>query len=239
MSNELAPYPHFSARIIGRIIGLPTYDFTEENKMADLPHDPAFNDIRQATREHALNTVIKSLDTPGYREHLTEEPEALRARAKLAYTSSFSRYSMPKEDYQRLGDILGLKKPFGRLQRQSPGTMATMHMDDLNIGYMRSYESMNDDITFSEEELRLFDSNNAHAIRFLIFLQPSLPGQLVYVGKQVISQWDAGEILAFDWLTTPHATANAGFWDRDLIRITGLCTEKTIAMLDKWNTELF
>ena len=41
------------------------------------------------------------------------------------------------------------------------------------------------------------------------------------------THWLAGEVHDFDWLNTPHATANASNFPRPSIQVTGLKSDRT------------
>jgi len=63
--------------------------------------------------------------------------------------------------------------------------------------------------------------------RLTIMLQDWLPGQFFMYGNYIYSHWRAGEVHDFDWLNTPHATANASNFPRPSIQVTGFKSDRT------------
>jgi hypothetical protein len=89
-----------------------------------------------------------------------------------------------------------------RVHYQQTGQMFPMHLD------------------------RFWDSYSAEdaprVVRITMMLADWQPGQFILYGNTVYSQWQAGDIHWFDWINTPHATANASRHPRPTLQMTGL-----------------
>lgn len=109
---------------------------------------------------------------------------------------------------KRIGESLGLKHPDIKYNRQPPGRCKWNHIDSL-VSYVRQghVKSLAE---FSQVE------------RVFVMLSDWQPGHFICFGNCTYSQWSAGDVIWFDWRSAPHATANAGHSNRDLLRITGI-----------------
>lgn len=134
---------------------------------------------------------------------------------------------------EQIAEKLGILKPSARVQVLEPGQMTLLHVDNLDKGYINPIEDNLDKISFTSEELENFRKDPRSVIRFLIMLEDSKPGQIMTFGDQVLSCWAKGDVIYWDWPTVVHSTANMGFWNRPLIRISGLVTEKTKRIIEK------
>lgn len=204
-------------KIIGNIANIPVPDAIAENRATDYPTDDTFKDIKRRVRERALHYM-----TNGDLEKMNN--------AELVSSHSFERYPIDDAIIQRLGSLLGLHKPHGRMQTQAPGVMATMHVDDLEIGYIKPYEESLKRLDFTEEEIKRFYNNPNSVVRMLIPLEDSMPGQgMIFYDpdnkkSHPVIDWKAGDIILFDWMSMPHSTFNTSYWLRKLIRLTGFRT---------------
>lgn len=213
--------PH--ARVICQIERIPALD-SKPMQFSNHSDSPEFTAIRERVRREAT-------------ERLTTDPK-LRASAVFTSSKSFDRYNCPQSIIDRIGELLGIRKPMGRMQRQEPGVMSVMHMDDLKIGYIDNFEQNPQPHQITEDDRRIFEADPNCLVRFLIPLQDSLPGQGLVFKDTVISRWEAGDVIAFDWTKTPHSTYNTSLWSRDLIRITGFRTQRTTDLLTQAFTQM-
>ena len=125
-----------------------------------------------------------------------------------------------------IADYVGLRKPTGRIQILPPGIMVPIHLDNLKEGYILYCEDNFQNHKFTKEDIELFSVNPNSVQRLLIFLEDHRPGQGIFFENNVLSTWRKGDVVHWDWRDVEHATVNAGFWKRPLLRITGLVTEK-------------
>lgn len=206
-------------RIVTRVTNLPSLTHLPKERASDLVDDPHFIKIKRDVRERAVSALANG-------------DESLIQQAQFVSSHSFERYPLPEDVVQRLGQAFGLKHPQARMQGQEPGVMATMHLDDLDIGYVNPYEPSLPRLAFTEAERKAFKADPYQAVRFLIFLEDNHPGQGVMFEREALTDWKAGDAVHWDWVHTAHSTFNTSFWPRYLIRLTGLKTEKTQAILD-------
>lgn len=139
----------------------------------------------------------------------------------------FSKWNITNNSVvQRISNLLGMDKPSGRVQILSPGAMVPLHVDDLRIGYIEGADQVIQKNEFTAEELAEFNNNPRVAARVLIMLEDWQHGQGVIFGDHWFDHWKRGDTVIWDWVDGVHATVNAGYWDRPLLRLSGLVTEK-------------
>lgn len=205
------------ARIACQITGIPAIGAKKLEQFSNFTESAEFIEIRRRVREEAVRNLVS-------------DPKLIES-AQFKSSHSFDRYACPQAVIDRIGELLGLRKPMGRMQRQEPGVMAVMHMDDLKVGYIDNFEGNPQPHAIEELDRRQFESDPRSVVRFLIPLQDSLPGQGMVFKDTVISRWEAGDVIQFDWTKIPHSTYNTSLWARDLIRITGFRTRRTDEVL--------
>jgi hypothetical protein len=127
---------------------------------------------------------------------------------------------------ERIGELLGYRKPSGRVQTLAPGALQPLHIDDLAYGYITPEETSLHKILFSPEELAAFQKDRRTASRVLILLTDWRWGQGIIFGDEVFDHWRAGDVVYWDWPTVAHSTFNAGYWHRALLRLSGLTTDR-------------
>lgn len=210
-------------KVITNIRDLPHYTeiVRDQVKASDMLDDPKFDAIKLRNRERAVDTLTRRWP------ELKENPQYVSGSPV-----TFDRYNVADSLTNRLGELLGLRYPQARLQTQKPGGVLCMHVDDLNAGYVTPHEPMLPRINFDVETRQAFESDPSTAIRFLIFIEDGYPGQGVIFNDTPLVNWKAGDVVYWDWQTVPHATFNGSFWDRHLVRLTGMRTELTQAILD-------
>ncbi len=152
------------------------------------------------------------LEYPGKEE---EEHDLLQAGMSTEQVIFRKQFDLD-EKFNRMCDVLGLLNNKKALHVQFPGELINIHVD-------KQYE-MNED----PQRVR----------RFFIMLDDWKPGQFIIFGNNPMMQWKAGEIFTFDWMSMPHATANASWEPRPLIQITGTITDKTLDFLTGFKKEL-
>lgn len=123
---------------------------------------------------------------------------------------------------EKISNILGFTKPSGRVQVLAPGCMVPLHHDDLAFGYIDGAESSYQHQPFTTEEITEFNDNANCAQRVLVMLEDWHPGQYLVFHDAVCDHWSRGDVIHWDWINVEHATINAGYWRRPLLRLTGL-----------------
>ena len=177
--------------------------------------ETGFSEIRIKGRRQAIDTLLIS------------DKQKENAIVDVAATG-FGRYFITDLTLvDMLAEKLGLTKPSARVQVLPPGQLTLLHLDNLDKGYISPLENNVQKNHFTDSEIEEFQKNPRSALRFLIMLENSMPGQVMIFGSDVVASWKKGDVIYWDWPTVVHSTVNTGFWDRPLLRISGLATEKT------------
>lgn len=134
---------------------------------------------------------------------------------------------------KKFDSILGLKWAKTDINYQPTSGMFPRHVDFLTTGFKRAVEHdpeianmLYNPLTKSPEELQLK--------RLLIPLDDWYPGQMYCFEEHSWSNWQAGQIIDFDWIHSRHATANAGYCPRPLVKITGFITKDHWLHTGEW-----
>jgi len=207
-------------KIIANISNLPKFEqisrpVQTESSEYLINSNVDFKKLRISARNKAL-TRLTITDADKSNAYFPTEP------------TGFERHDiLDKELITQIADQLGFKKPSARVQTLDPGKVTLLHLDDLELGYMFPIENNLEKIEFTQDEITAFYNDPSTASRVFIMLDDAKPGQLITFGDDIISSWKKGDVIYWDWQTVVHSTANLGFWDRPIIRFTGLITDKT------------
>jgi hypothetical protein len=112
---------------------------------------------------------------------------------------------------QITADSFGLDHAMYRIHVQQPGEVWNLHIDKLQKWNPEDWHNV---------------------MRIFIQLTDWQPGQFWEYGNYHWNQWRAGDVTTFDWLNTPHSTANAGYHPRVTFQLTGNITDKTRDFLE-------
>jgi hypothetical protein len=107
---------------------------------------------------------------------------------------------------QITADSFGLEDAMYRIHVQQPGEVWNLHIDKLQ---------------------KWNPEDEVNVMRIFVQLTDWQPGQFWEYGNYHWNQWRAGDVTTFDWLNTPHSTANAGHHARVTFQLTGCATAKT------------
>lgn len=112
--------------------------------------------------------------------------------------------------FQRIADQFGLDKCMTRIHVQHPGQTWNLHIDKLE---------------------KWMPEDPTQVVRYFVQLTDWQPGHFWSFGNYSWTGWRAGDIVTFDWLNVPHATANAGHVPRATLQFTGIRTDNTLKFL--------
>lgn len=118
------------------------------------------------------------------------------------------------EDYpkiNRIADFFELESVQKRLHVQLTGQLWHLHID------------------------KLYHIDKIHpenVVRISIMLTDWTQGHIYQYGTTYYSHWKAGDVHVFDWMNTPHSTANTSYKPRVTLQLTGLKTAKTNEILN-------
>lgn len=173
---------------------------------------PLFKDIQKRGRNVALS--------------LLNVTDVERTQAVFPQVTGFTRFDTEANFIQGIADHLGLRKPSGRIQNLPPGKMSMLHIDNLDLGYVNAFEDELRGESFSDDELREFSRNPLSVARVFVMMDDAKPGQIITFGDDVMNTWKKGDVVYWDWTAVVHSTVNTGYWDRPLLRLSGITTEK-------------
>ena len=114
-----------------------------------------------------------------------------------------------------LAEASGLWNPQIMMLEQPPGKFIPWHRDSYN-NYRRNFAKVGDD---------------TEVIRYLVQLNDWQWGHYVSVGNDVIHQYKKGDIHCWPE-GIYHSTANAGYWPRYSLTITGVVTPGALHLRD-------
>lgn len=163
------------------------------------------NRSKQDTWAEMDKSRAESTNAPSYIK--LEEHDVTRGGAKaetpiIARTEDFS--SCPQ--IQKMADWFGVENAQKNIHTQYTGQQFTLHID---------------------KQWSRCPEDPDRVVRIITMLEDWKPGQFYSYGTYIYSHWRAGDINAYSWQDTPHATANASLWPRSILRVTGLKTDIT------------
>lgn len=113
--------------------------------------------------------------------------------------------------FERMVNLFALDRMLARVNVQLTGQVCTCHIDKL--------DKINNGI-WSE-----FDQDDQKQI--FIMLTDYQQGHFLQMGNRPITHWRAGDFFDFPHRHVPHYTANASFYPRVMIQLTGIATKQT------------
>jgi hypothetical protein len=119
---------------------------------------------------------------------------------------------------------LGIEAENVRIHQQMPGDFNLLHMDTMS---MHIKHETNTDIDYDK-----IDDPEVDTVRVVIALNDWQWGHFFQLGNRMWYQWDAGDVLYWDWKNLPHSTANAGHVPRYAGIITGRPTDKFWSLMN-------
>jgi len=154
-------------------------------------------------------------DWPDYSIHKPLESKAHTDNKSKEQYAEYVEAGHPDKQLQskfiEVAGELGLDDPYVLINIQHPGQQMPIHTD---LGSARRYHYMTQEERHSKLE------------RVFLFLDNWQPGQVIQMQDDMISNWQRGDVMWFDWRNTPHGTANFGEVSRPLLLITGVRTPK-------------
>lgn len=104
-----------------------------------------------------------------------------------------------------------IKKYKAQIQMQLPGCLMSVHVDP----------KWKWDLMYPGYQNR--------CVQVLIMLTDWEPGQLLGFDNKILTNWDKGDIIYCDYLTTYHYTANCSAARRPLLQISGVANQNLLA----------
>ena len=149
-------------------------------------------------------------------------PSELEYHKKNNYTNGYDRIK-PNTDINKIVKALG----FGEnssvwVNNQPPGAMMGRHVDFISCFTYENIDKSESLNTMTYDKLRRQPSGLETIWRCFVALDDWKPGQIVNFEPGFWSHWKKGDVVFFDWMNTPHSTANCGSVHRPFLKITGV-----------------
>lgn len=151
-----------------------------------------------------------------------EEQDLIRAGADPKMHIFSRTYAKDIPVFQKISNYLGIEDADIKFHNQTTGQMLVTHIDNF-AGRLERENS------FKVTEM---DVNPNIIRRFTVMLSDWKLGQVFQLGNATWSQWKAGDCITWEWKDIPHSTCNMGWWDRPMLQITGLVTDRTTHILN-------
>jgi hypothetical protein len=142
------------------------------------------------------------------------------------------------ESHHELIKLLGFREGYSAyINNQPSGAQMYRHIDSISC---YTYENSDRDIMNAPFDKQLKQPHGSMPIyRCFVALDDWYPGQMfIFNDTQIWSHWKKGDVMFFDWRHAYHATANCGFKDRPLLKITGVVDDDSYILNAKENNQI-
>jgi len=157
----------------------------------------------------------------------------IEVHQKNNYGNGYDRHQ-PDSRFLKIAATLGFENASVWINNQPPGALMARHVDTISC---LVHEQIND-IRHDPFDTQMRQPKNSKPIyRCFVALDDWYPGQILNFEPDFWTEWKKGDICFFHWRTTAHSTANTGWHDRPLLKITG--TLKDDSWLNSDNVTVF
>lgn len=138
---------------------------------------------------------------------------------KYNYNYGYNKYS-PDELSTKIAKALNFENYVCNVNYQPTGCVVNLHVDSLTC-WTLDYP----DYSHLKFDKKLRQPANYPTLhRVFVALSDWQPGWMWQFGDEYWSGWKKGDVVWFDWRHVPHATANAGYAPRPILKISGQST---------------
>ena len=130
---------------------------------------------------------------------------------------SFNNCDKIEPQFQKMIDCFALDPVSARINVQLTGQTCFSHVDAVDLSNKGVFKDYDQDQTK----------------QIFIMLTDYQPGHFLQMGNKIITHWRAGDFFTFVHKHVPHQTANASWYPRLAIQLTGIATPETHRFL-KW-----
>lgn len=141
----------------------------------------------------------------------------LEAHKNNNYGNGYDRHQ-PDERFLKIASMLGFENASVWINNQPPGALMARHIDMISCLVHEQIDDIKDDpfdITMRQPK------NSKPIYRCFVALDDWHPGQILNFEPDFWTEWKKGDVCFFHWRNTAHGTANTGWHDRPLLKITG------------------
>ena len=132
------------------------------------------------------------------------------------YWKTYDKY--PCDDLcNKIINFLRFKKYTANVNYQRPNNITRLHFDIMTT-YLGEHEDLAS-IPFDRKTLQ--PKGMTPLRRVFVALKDWDHGHVFQIGTKQWSGWKKGDVIDFHWRGVPHSTANTGFSDRALLKISG------------------
>ena len=202
-----------------KLLDDPEFDWTK--CMLDLcdykDGDEAFRVIGHVTGDWSIDTetceiLAKSNDLSN-KYVLESELETLK---KFNFDYGYDQLDA-NEMCHTIVKKLGFTNYKACINLQHPGSMSSLHADSLS-GWLKDASV---DLTAPFDKTLKQPAGSKKLHRCFVALSDWQRGWMWQFGNDYWSNWKKGDVVWFDWRNIPHATANAGYSPRPILKISG------------------
>lgn len=118
----------------------------------------------------------------------------------------------------KMAELMGFDNHVSSVNYQPTGSMVNLHVDTLGCWVIGKSEELGS-LEFDKEKRQPVGHPDLH--RVFVALSDWQPGWMWQFGYEYWTDWKKGDVVWFDWRNVPHATANAGYSPRPIIKISG------------------
>lgn len=150
---------------------------------------------------------------------------------QFGYHKSYDKY--PVNDLlQKMIDILKVEKPTANVNYQTPNNITRLHFDIMTT-FLGEHKDLSS-IPFDRETLQ--PAGMKPLRRFFVALKDWEDGHIFQMGTEQWAGWKKGDVIDFHWRGVPHSTANTGFTDRALLKVSGFSDVRYFGTIDLEDT---
>lgn len=147
------------------------------------------------------------------------------------YLEHFHRYNAQGIGlFEKIAEELGMIHCIIAFNMQKPGQTTPNHFDRFGPALAERMPEAYAGIDFINDSDRIR--------RVVVMLDDWKLGQFFQIGNSTWHQWKKGDCITWDWRDMPHCTGNVGFWERPMLQITGMVTDKTKDLLNRASSDL-
>ena len=139
------------------------------------------------------------------------------------YDYGYQEYAVT-DSFNKLSTFCGFFNEMYTINLQKTSQQKVVHYDSC-VGWIKRYKPDWASSKFDHASRQPSDMPKLH--RFLVAIDDWQPGQIMMFGHQSWTNWKRGDIITFDWVNVPHATANCSFFDRPILKITCAVDKET------------
>jgi len=135
----------------------------------------------------------------------------------VGYTHGYDRHQ-PDALCEKIIKFLRFEQPYqADVNLQPVNVLKCLHYDNMSTFFYNNKEMH----SLPFDKVRRQPEHPLELRRIFVALQDWQDGWIFQMGTKQWAGWKKGDVIDFHWRGQPHSTANAGFSDRALLKISG------------------